>query len=97
MGKRIIVKIDEEDNNLIERKFFEHAAGKDNIAFLMSDKYVKPYILDTYIDVVETRYYELEKTKRLLSKKYEPSELNGKAYNYSFDFEKETITYEEAD
>lgn len=90
-----IVKIDSEDSNLIERKFYEHMAGKDNIAFLMKDDDVNSDILNEYIRIVETRYYEVEKCKVLLSKKYEPIDLKGKAYNYSFDFEEETIIYEE--
>ena len=89
----ITIKLLEEDNNLIERKFFEHAAGRDNVSFLMKDSDVNAELLDRYIAAVEIRFYELEKTKRLLSKKYEPQELNGKSYNYSFDFEEETITY----
>ena len=87
------VHILSEDNNLIERKFFEHSAGRDNIAFLMKDADINKELLDYYVTTVESRFYELEKTKRLLSKKYEPQELNGKPYNYSFDFEDETITY----
>ena len=93
---QIVVKIDSEDNNLVERKFFEHAAGKDNVAFLMRDKDVVWETLQHYIDVVEKRFYELEKVKELISKKYEPSDLNGASYNYSFDFNNETIIYEVA-
>ena len=91
------VRIFQEDTNLIERKFFEHAAGKDNIAFLAKDKDVNKELLREYISDVEARFYELEKTKSLLSKKYEPSELNGRSYNFSFDFDEETITYEATD
>lgn len=90
---RIIVKIDSEDNNLIERRFFEHAAMRDNVAFLMKDEDVNEEILDRLVKNVGTLYYALEKTKRLLSKKYEPIELKEKPYNYAFDFEDETITY----
>lgn len=93
MSKKICVKIDSQDSNLVERKFFEHTAGKDNVAFLMKDKDVNEALLDRYITTVEVRFCELEKVKRLLSKKYEPAELKGKAYEYSFDFEDETITY----
>lgn len=89
------IRIHQEDSNLIERKFFEHAAGRDNIAFLMKDKEVNKELLREYIADVEVRFYELEKTKSLLSKKYEPSELKGKPYNYSFNFDEETILYEE--
>lgn len=90
---RITVKIDSEDNNLVERRFFEHAAGRDNVAYLMKDSEVNEKILDRYITVVEKRFYELEKVKSLLSKKYAPEVFNGKAYEYTFDFDDETITY----
>lgn len=90
-----IVKIDSEDSNLVERKFFEHMAGRDNIAFLMKDSDVNVALLQEYINVVETRFYELEKIKALISKKYEPVELNGKPYEYRFNFDDETIIYEE--
>lgn len=89
------IKILSEDSNLVERKFYEHAAGKDSIAFLMKDADVNSELLQDYINIVEARFYELEKTKALISKKYEPIELKGKSYNYSFDFEEETIIYEE--
>lgn len=91
----ITIKIEPEDSNLIERKFYEHAAGKDNIAFLMKDSSINNLLLQEYINIVEVRYYELEKSKRLISKKYEPTELEGKQYTYTFNFEDETIIYEE--
>lgn len=91
----IVIKIYSEDSNLIERKFYEHAAGKDNIAFLMKDADVNRELLQEYISIVEVRFFELEKLKVLISKKYEPVELKGKSYVYTFDFENETIIYEE--
>lgn len=90
----IEIKIHPEDSNLVERKFYEHAAGKDNIAFLMKDADVNRDLLQDYINIVEVRFCELEKIKALLSKKYEPAELNGKPYAYTFDFENEAIIYE---
>lgn len=93
--KMRIVKIDSEDSNLIERKFYEYRAGRENISFLMKDKEVNIELLNEYIRIVEVRYYELEKTKVLMSKKYKPFDLNGKSYSYSFDFEEETIIYDE--
>lgn len=84
-----------EDSNLLERKFYEHAALKDCVAFLMKDKDVNKELLDKYVRNVCGMYYELEKAKRLLSKKYETQELRGKSYDYYFDFENETITYVE--
>lgn len=94
MKRENVVKIDSEDNNLIERKYFEHAAGKDNIAFLMRGDEVNADLLQQYINIVEKRFYELEKSKKYISEKYCPDELKGKAYNYYFDFDEETITYE---
>ena len=92
---RIEVKIYSEDSNLIERKYFEYSALKDCLAFLMKDEDVNKELLDKYVRSVGSMYYEVEKTKRLLSKKYEPQELHGKSYDYFFDFEDETITYVE--
>lgn len=89
------VKILEEDSNLVEQKFYEYMAGRENIAFLMKDDDVNTCLLKEYIHTIEVRFYELEKCKTLISKKYEPIELNGKAYNFSFNFEEETIIYEE--
>lgn len=90
---RIEVKIYSEDSNLIERKYFEHSALKDCVAFLMKDGDVNKELLDNYVRDVGIMYYEVEKTKRLLSKKYEPQELRGMSYDYFFNFENETITY----
>lgn len=91
----VTITIDAQDCNLIERLFFEHAAMKDCVAFLMKDKDINQELLDKYVRNVGSMYYELEKAKRLLSKKYEPQELRGKSYDYYFDFENETITYVE--
>ena len=91
---RIIIKIDSEDSNLMERLFYEHLAGRDNIAFLMKDAEVNYGLLQEYINVVEKRFFEMSKCKSLLGKKYEPKELSGQSYTYTFDFENETIIYE---
>lgn len=90
---RIIIKMDSEEINLVERKFFEHTSMKDCVVFLMKDRDVNQELLDRYVRNVGRLYYELEKAKRLLSKKYEPQELRGKSYDYFFNFEEETITY----
>lgn len=91
--KRYEIQIDHEESIRVERSYFEHAAGKDNIAFLMRDEEVNWKILQQYIDAVEYRYTELELLKRELSRKYEPVELKGIGYTYKFDFENERIIY----
>lgn len=95
MRKHIVIKIDSEDSNLIERKYFEHAAGRDNIAFLMRGEGINTDVLQQYINIVEKRFYELEKSKKYISEKYCPEELKGKAYEYAFDFDEEVIIYEQ--
>lgn len=87
------VKIDSQDSNYIEQKFYEYSSGKSNIAFLMKDADVNWDVLQKYISIVDCRFYELEKSKELISKKYEPLELKGKAYDYQFDFDEESIIY----
>ena len=87
------VKIDHHDNIMLQTKFFEHAAGRDNIAFLMKDKDVRFDILQHYINVVEARYVTLELMKKELCKKYEPEILHGRSYDYVFDFDNEEIEY----
>lgn len=89
-----VVKINSEDSKLVERMYYEHEAGKDNVAFLMHDKDVVWENLQYYIKEVDHRFFELEKAKRDMTKKYEPKEFEGKDYNYSFDFSNEEITYE---
>jgi len=91
---KVVVKIEPEDNALVESRYFEHAAGKDNIAFLMRDDQIKWSTLQHYIDVVETRYYMLEKTKEQISRKYCPEDFKDASYTYSFNFENESIVYE---
>lgn len=91
---KIVVKIDSEDSNLVERKFFEHAAGRDTVAFLMKDKDIKWDVLQHYVNIVEERFIELEFTKDEISRKYEPKDFEGASYSYSFDFKNESIIYE---
>lgn len=91
----ITIRINPEDSNLVERKYYEKEAGKDSISFLMKDADVNRELLQDYINIVEVRFVELEKLKTFMSKKYEPIELKGKSYIYTFNFEDETIIYEE--
>lgn len=49
----IKTNIHTEDSNLVERKFYEYNAGKDNIAFLMKDSDVNRELLQEYISISE--------------------------------------------
>lgn len=90
---QIVVKIDSEDSVLVERKYFEHMAGKDTVAFLMKDKDIQWDTLQHYINIVESRFTELELTKEAITKKYLPKDFDGATYTYSFDFNNESIIY----
>lgn len=88
-----IVKIESEDSLLVERKFYEHQAGRDNIAFLMKDKDVNWDILQHYIDVVETRWVELEMLKDEMDKKYCPENMRNKPHGYEFLFDTKQMKF----
>ena len=87
------VKIASEDSLLVERKFYEHQAGRDNIAFLMKDKDVNWDILQHYIDVVETRWVELEMLKNEMDNKYCPERLREIGHGYEFLFDTEEMRF----
>lgn len=93
MRKEIIVKMHEEDSNLVERKHFEYQSARSNIAFLAQESNVNKELFDMFTAIVDKRFYEIEKAKSNMSKKYLPEELKGKNYNFSFDFDNETIVY----
>ena len=88
-----IVKIESEDSLLVERKFYEHQAGRDNIAFLMKDKDVNWEILQHSINVVEERFVELELLKNEMDKKYCPENLQKVGHGYEFLFDTEEMRF----
>lgn len=90
---RKVVEIGVDESTNVERLFYEHRAGQDNIAFLMKDKDIRYDILQEYIDVVECRYVELEMMKEELAEKYKPDA--NKDYDYMFDFRNNSIIFEE--
>ena len=93
LNRKVTVQIPVEESEHVERLFFEHRAGQDNIAFLMKDKSINYSVLQEYIDVVEARYTELELTKQEIGDKYKP--LGFEDYTFTFDFRNNSIVYEE--
>jgi hypothetical protein len=93
MSIPITVEIETHESEAVERLFYLHNAGQDNIAFLMKDKDIRYEILQEYIDVTECRYVELEMLKEELAEKYKPKD--GKDYNYLFDFRNKTMIFTE--
>ena len=93
-NKKYTVEITTEESETVERLFYEHKAGQENIKFLMKDREVNYSVLQEYIDVVEARYVEFELMKGKLGEKYKPEEI-GDQYNFTFDFDNHAIVYEE--
>ena len=93
--KEIIVPIPEETSVKVERLFYEWRAGRETIAFLMKDKDVRWDILQQYVNVVETRYTELELMKEGISKQYAPIPMgeSGVPFDYEFLFDRSSIRY----
>lgn len=92
--EKIVVAITSQESEAVERLFYLHKAGQNNIAFLAKDKDVQYDILQEYIDVVEARFVELDMLKKELGEKYKPD--LGKEYNFTFDFDNNAIIFEEA-
>ena len=90
--EQIKVKIDHEDNLIIERGWYEYNAARDIIAYLMQQPNINEQYLQQYINIAEKRFVELEMHKQAADKRYRPEGIN--PVNYSFDFEEEVIIYD---
>ena len=95
MEKILTVQIPEETSGKVERLFYEWKAGRETIAFLMKDKDVRWDILQQYVNVVETRYTELEMMKDAVAKQYAPIPIgeSGDPFDYEFLFDQSAIRY----
>ena len=88
-GKRVIIP--EQVSNYVERLFFEYQASLNILRYLMSQDGIKDEYLQRYLDVSEQKYTALEIAKSEASKKYVPDVFC--KYNYTFDFDNNTIIY----
>lgn len=97
MANRIIaVRMTEEDARAMEKAWYEYNASVDIIARLMNNESVKFDILQEYINIAELRFTQCEMMKTALAKKYKTEEVDLSKFNYSFDFDENKITFEEA-
>ena len=92
MGKEIIVQIPQETSENIERLFYSYYGGRETVAFLMKDSDIRWDILQQYVNVVETRYAELEMLKSAVSKQYLPDPLKYGNYEYDYEFQFDTYS-----
>lgn len=93
MNNTFVVKMSSDDSSYVEKKFYLLSSGRSNLAFLAKEDGVNMDIFSEYADLVDQRCLELELAKSKMSKKYEPKELSGLAYDYMFDFENESLVY----
>ena len=95
MEKDIIVPIPPETSLKIERLFYEYTAGRESVKFLMKDSDVRWDILQNYVNVVETRYTELEMLKAAVGKEYLPNAicLSREPYSFEFLFDQSAIRF----
>lgn len=89
---QIKVKLTTEDNNLIERQFYEYNAARDIIVYLMQQQNINEDYLQQYINIAERRFVELEMNKQAVDKAYRPKDIEPSSF--SFDFEAEELVYE---
>ena len=89
MGKNIIITVQGSED--IERWFFEYNASLNIIRYLMSQDDIKEEYMQRYLRRSEQKYTELEMVKENIAREYAPVEFS--KYNYTFDFEHNTIVY----
>ena len=91
----IKIKLTDEECRKVEKEFFEYQAIKDILTFINSQDSINIGALKVYMAEAEERFTELERAKREVSKAKCPSELEGKDYNYEFNFNNQEIIFYE--
>lgn len=94
MSNLTIVNIPTELSDWIEKLFFEYNARLNVFKFLIKDNDIEQNILDKYQKEIENKYTELELAKKQVSEQFKPYDFNN-SYIYNFNFDENTIIYEE--
>ena len=95
-GKIFKEQIEKEDIDKLQLLQYERNISLSLYTYLKEDYDMNKKILDEYLKVITERTFELEREKRRISNKYKPKEVNLFTYNWSIDFVKEIIIYQEA-
>lgn len=96
MKKVFTVDIPEEELTTLERAWYEYNGSRDIIAYLMTQQAVRWEALQEYINVSEQKFTRCEMEKFRLASQYKPEEVDLNKYNFNFDFQNCTVTFEEA-
>lgn len=94
-GKIFKEQIKKEDIDKLQLLQYERNISLSLYTYLKEDYDMNKKILDEYLKVITERTLELEREKRKISNKYKPKEVNLFTYNWSIDFIKEIIIYQE--
>lgn len=96
MKNTFTVYIPEDELNNLERAWYEYNGSRDIIAYLMSQPNVRWEILQEYINVSEAKFAKCEMEKVRLATQYKPEGVDLNKYNFNFDFQNCTLTFDEA-
>ncbi len=96
MKKTFVVNVPEEELTVLERAWYEYNGSRDIIAYLMSQPAVRWEALQEYINVSEQKFTKCEMEKIRIATMFKPEEVDLSKYNFNFDFQENTITFEEA-
>lgn len=94
MSNLTIINIPTELSDWIEKLFFEYNARLNVFKFLIKDNDIEQDILDKYQKEIENKYTELELAKKQVSEQFKPDNFID-SYIYNFNFDENTIIYEE--
>lgn len=92
--KEIKVRLTHEENNYVERLWYEYNASLNILRYLMSQDDILEKHLQKYLDSSEAKYTELEFAKKEISEHYKPSNISD-SYEYHFNFDEECLIYQE--
>ena len=91
---KIIVKIAEEESREVEFLFHKYNSLMSILGYLHENGKASEEYLDKKLDELTYLHIELESKKNLYGMKYKPEQIQ-EAFNYSFDFNNDSIIYEE--
>ena len=96
MKKTFTINIDPEESKELEKRWYECNSTQNLLGFLASQSNTVDSIMQQYADLYDVRFTKCELMKAALANKYKPDEVDLTKYNYSFDFQEQTLTFTEA-
>ena len=92
--KKIVVKVLENESREVEFLFHKYNSLMSVLSYLHENGKANEEYLDKKLDDLTYLNIELEKNKKYYGMKYKPEQI-GDSFNYTFDFDNQSIIYEE--